>query len=134
MKNKKVVVNFLLLLILVFLTSGCSSIRNIKWCEDWDKVDYALLGVSTIAQGIDWRQTRQAMGRTDVIYFETNPILGSRPSKDSVDLYFAISFATKVGVAYLLPSDLRKVWLGGWTVMNGYNVDKNRSHGLSISW
>ena len=101
--------------------------------DKWDRTDYALLAVSTLTMGIDWRQTRRIAEQPER-YYETNPIIGRHPSLDRVDQYFAISWIIKAGIAYILPSQWRKVWLGGIIGVETGCVFRNTNIGLGISW
>jgi len=99
----------------------------------WDKIDYTLLGISTGLQVIDWRQTRCIAENPDK-YWEINPVLGKHPSKGEIDLYFAGSFAMRVGVARILSGKWRKMWLSGWIGASAYCVITNDKVGIGIRW
>jgi len=117
----------ILILIFLFLCNPAFAF------EDWDKMDYTLLGTSTVLQVMDWRQTRYFVNYPEK-YYEINPILGKHPSSSEVDLYFAGSFILKLGIAYILPSKWRKIWLGGLTILSGACVINNHSIGINIRW
>ena len=101
--------------------------------DDWDGVDYALLGAMTAAQVIDWRQTRQIAEQPERFH-EVNPLIGRHPNISRVDLYFVASFAVKLGVAHVLPSEWRKVWLGTMAVGSMCLVIHNDSVGIGARW
>jgi hypothetical protein len=101
--------------------------------DKWDKTDMSLLAVGTVAQIIDWRQTRRIAEQPDRFH-EVNPALGRHPSTDRVDMYFAASLVIKAGIAHVLPSKWRKVWLGTMAVGSIGLVAHNANIGLGISW
>lgn len=101
--------------------------------DAWDRTDYTLLGTMTAVQVVDWRQTRRILEQPDR-YHEVNPILGRNPDRGSVDLYFAVSWLLKAGIAHVLPSQWRKVWLGGMAVGSLGLVIHNNNIGLGVRW
>jgi len=101
--------------------------------DDWDRTDYALLAASTALQVIDWRQTLRIADNPGR-YYEGNPLLPRHPDRGQVDRYFVGSFLIRAGVAYVLPSRWRKVWLGAMTAGSLGMVIHNDSIGLGISW
>jgi hypothetical protein len=101
--------------------------------DTWDRTDYALLGTMTVVQVIDWRQTRRISEQPER-YHEINPVIGRNPDRGSVDLYFAASWLLKVGIAHVLPSQWRKVWLGGMVVGSLGLVVHNNNIGLGVRW
>lgn len=54
---------------------------------------------------VDWGQTLNIT--SDKAYYETNPVLGPRPSRSAVNRYFATAILTHVALAYVLPKKLR---------------------------
>jgi|WetSurMetagenome_2_1015567.scaffolds.fasta_scaffold715445_2 hypothetical protein len=77
---------------------------------------------------IDWRQT------LDRRYQESNPILGSHPSRAAVDGYFMGVIVAQLLVARLLPSRWRSVFQGVTIGIEGRSVVNNWLLGASLVW
>lgn len=101
--------------------------------DKWDRTDYTLLAMSTAVMAIDWRQTRR-IAEEPKRFYEMNPILPRHPDHNQVDLYFAASWLIKVGIAHVLPSDYRKIWLGAMAVGTLGIVIHNNNIGLGLRW
>ncbi len=101
--------------------------------DKWDRTDCILLGTMVAAEIIDWRQTRRIAEQPDR-YWEINPLIGRHPSQDRVDQYFLISAVVKVGIAHVLPSQWRKIWLGIMAAGSVGCVLYNNSIGLGVQW
>lgn len=77
-------------------------------CTACTHVNRATLVASTAALVVDWRYTRgnaqrewHCGGRQ---FYESNPVMGWRPSTGAVDLYFAAAAALNTAVWVLMPS------------------------------
>lgn len=101
--------------------------------DQWDRTDYTLLATMTAAQVVDWRQTRR-ISEAPATFHEINPLIGRHPDPGRVDMYFAASWLLKIGVAHVLPSDYRKLWLSGMIGMSLGLVVHNDSIGIGARW
>lgn len=108
--------------IAVVFCFGCSGSRT------WTKADTVRQAAVVALQVADWHQTKRlATERTPTVlvekpdgssttYFsryrheEWNPILGERPSRAKIDLYFVGSIVGNAAVSCLLPSNWRGAW------------------------
>lgn len=101
--------------------------------DKWDKTDYTLLTVMVVMDVLDWRQTRYTANNPDRFH-EHNLVLGSHPSQDKVDAYFAAAVTSQFVIAHYLPSKYRKYWLGLWIGISGTAVIHNDSVGIKMQW
>ncbi len=77
----------------------------------------------------DWQQTLD-IARNPSQYSEENPILGSHPDKNDVNIYFASCAATHALVAYILPPDYSKLWQLTWIGIQSNVTHNNDKNGL----
>jgi len=96
--------------------------------DPWTKTDTALLTTGLGLKAVDYMQTKEIA--RNPAYWETNPWLGPDPEQNHVDLWFLGSALVQGGVAWLLPADWRKAWLGGWIGISGRNVIHNHRIGV----
>ena len=99
--------------------------------DEWDPASKYLAGSALAATLADWSQTRYIAKHPDQFY-ETNRVLGKHPTTGKVDAYFAGSIALSYFIADQLPSNYRKIFLGGITVVEISFVNHNKS--LGIGW
>ncbi|MHB8660707.1 MAG: hypothetical protein ACYC75_02075 [Minisyncoccota bacterium] len=108
------------------LGAGTKETKNPR---EWDKVDAGLLGTAVGSLAIDWSQTRHIASHP-AQFCERNGYLGKHPSIGKVNRYFATGIISTVGVAVVLPSTLRKFWLGGVTIVEFSAVRNNMGLGI----
>ncbi len=121
----------LLLLIsttLLLLVTGCAHYQP----DPWRGEDTAMLIGASVPLAIDWLQTKEITRNPEMT--ETNPILGEDPSQGAIDGYFVASWAGIAGIAYLLPEDMRAIWLGGVFMVEVFCVGHNVSAGVTIKF
>jgi len=105
---------------------------------DWTRKDtyFEAAALATIA--LDYSQTKGMVSKGFMIdgrpYEEHNPIMGSRPSSQTVDLYFASVAVAHVAVAYLLPQKWRRWFQAGTIVLELGVVAGNYSAGLGFGF
>lgn len=100
-------------------------------CEAWETIDTALLASSTTLLVVDWRQTRYI---SDGPWDERNPMLGTHPSKGSVDTYFLTCITAHMILSTQLPEKWRRAWMGGVALISLGCVANNLSIGVGIQW
>ncbi len=100
---------------------------------DWESADSILLGASIGLKVVDWGQTRNIAQRPRE-FRETNRFLGEHPSTAEVDRYFALSIAGTAGLAYVLPQQYRRFFLGVEIISSGHAVFRNHQIGLRVSF
>ena len=71
---------FILSLLLLFFTNVNAENRP------WTDVEKVVFVANTVLTTMDWSQTRY-LSRNPV-YYETNPILGTHPSTQKIDMFF----------------------------------------------
>lgn len=121
--------------------------------QEWGKVDYALLAGALGVYVVDWGQTRDLAKRVQTstvcvttsqetmcqsfstpVYSESGPLLPKHPTTQQVDRHFALAMAGTAGLAYLLPQQPRRLFLGATIVWEAYWINHNRSIGLHVSF
>lgn len=143
-RNKTAVMAILVIFVTLFAEIGVaqeqqteqgllSKVWEQKDKKEWDKTDSLLLGTAVTLLAVDWNQTR-TIARNPDRFHETNQILGNHPSVGKVNGYFATAIIGTVGVAMALPSEYRKFWLGGITVLEVSVTQHNRSLGIKTSF
>jgi|SRR3989338_354235 len=145
MKRSKIAVMAILaILVMLFAEIGIAQERQQEqglmakvWEQkdkkEWDKTDSILLGTAVTLLAVDWNQTR-IIARNPDRFNEKNAILGNHPSVGKVNGYFAAAIIGTIGVAMALPSEYRKFWLGGITVLEVSVTQHNRSLGIKTSF
>jgi len=115
----------LLILLLLISTSAKS--------DDWSSSDTYREAAYLTLHAADWLQTRQiARGVGD--RYETNVILGDHPSIEKVDTYFALTALAHVGIAYMMPSDLRSYFQYFTIIVESDYVTHNLNAGIKIKF
>ena len=115
--------NYLTIFLLLFVL-GCSNDRH------WTKQDTYIQSVGSILWAVEGLQTVDLSERDE--YWETNFILGKKPSKKEVYAYFSGAVIAGWVVAYMLPSDIRKYFQGFFIGTSFSSVVHNHTIGLSI--
>ena len=134
-----------LLALLFPLAAFAQDATLIPSAREWTTVDRALMATSTMLLIMDWGQTRYiakspgplpdgTLGYRPPVLYETNPLLGKRPSVGKVDLYFTAALAGNFYVADSLNSDERKLWLGAVSLIEYAIVRHNRQLGIKIAF
>lgn len=87
---------------------------------------------------IDWNQTRKltspANGPNGMNYFERNPLMDKYPAAGDVNRYFMVGMALTTGLAYVLPTDYRRLFLGGTIVIESAFIANNHRIGLRVGF
>lgn len=94
-----------------------------------DSTDKALFTTFLVVELIDWQQT--LVIAEDEQYIELNPILGEKPSKDEVNLYFLAC----IGINYLIAKSdwkYKKDWLKVSIALEIYCTTNNYRIGIRI--
>lgn len=97
--------------------------------DEWTNIDTALQLTYTAVHCMDWAQTRN-IARNPETWHEKNPILGSHPSIDKVDAYFAATLAAHTAISYLLPDPYRNIWQSVWITVEAGQVAQNYGIGI----
>lgn len=101
--------------------------------SEWTKADTAWEAGYLVLHVIDWGQTRNISRRPDA-YRELNPILGSHPSIERVNTYFALTAIAHTAISYALPADWRRGWQMVSIGMEATAVSNNYKIGLKIDF
>lgn len=94
-----------------------------------DELDAALLGGALATLAADWGQTRAIAQQPDRFH-EINPILGRHPSIGRVNSYFALAMLGTAGLAFALPREYSRIFLGGVVLLEAAVIVNN--HGIGI--
>ncbi|ACL01985.1 hypothetical protein Dalk_0276 [Desulfatibacillum aliphaticivorans] len=103
--------------------------------DEWTNRQIMLEAAALTAIGVDWLQTRDIAEHPGK-YSEKGcfGILGERPDKSNVDLYFATWAAIHLTVAHCLPSDYRELWQIGTTFAVVIATADNAAIGVRFEW
>ena len=95
-------------------------------CANWTPADTQRQIAITALHGIDWAQTRSAVG--DDRFEEVNPILGSDPTRQQVDLFMGVGLVALTVFPMLTSERYRPlvqwIFIGvkGLGVANNYRI------------
>ncbi len=112
--------------VLFIMISGAAVHAETSWNQETTARELCFL--FTLYQ--DWQQTRTIAANPDR-FKETNPILGSHPGKQDVDLYFAGCALGHAFIAYMLPPRASKIWQTTWIGIQTGVIEDNSENGLS---
>jgi hypothetical protein len=87
--------------------------RLTRHVPSWSRTDIALAGGFLAMLWVDAAQTRSLARQNWAGFYETNPILGPKPSVSRINTYTAAAAITTLGVAAILPPRARRWWLAG---------------------
>lgn len=90
------------------------------------QTQYAVLHI------IDWGQTRYIADSDE--FYEMNPVLGANPTKEAVDLYFAVTLVSHTAISFILPEKWRRKWQFFWIGLESFITASNSSAGVAISF
>ena len=101
--------------------------------KDWDKWDKEMFWTTTALIAADHLTTRDMASRYDEGFTERNPLLGKRPDKDTVDLFFLVNYITHYYITDSLKNEEHRAWyLTARFVVNGAATVNNLSLGLGF--
>lgn len=112
--------------LLVLALSGCANVH----------VNRAALIASTLALACDWGQTNQAATHAEMWpgNYETNPVLGGRPSPEAVDAYFVGAIAVNAALWLAMPARYRSAVPIAVTAMQAVQVRNNMPQTSLCGW
>lgn len=117
---------------LLVLVLSISYLQSAHAADPWDPVDKALMTANVVTKVIDAYQTRQIRDHDNIV--EADPIgralMGRNPGDRDIVLYFGAMTALDWGIAHVLPSGWRKVYLGVRTVASIRVIHNNAELGL----
>ena len=117
----------IIILLLLLIPSYANA--EYRFAENWTREDTARQASFIIVTTADWLQTRCIAKHPDS-WRELNPIIGSHPSVDKVDAYFATAIAAHTLIAVALPAEYRKWWQYTWISLESATVVWNMSAGV----
>ena len=103
---------------------------NAQAADDWSTTDKALAASAMTAYALDWAQTRDIANHPDL--YETNPLLGRHPSNGKINIHFIGTGLITLGIAHVLPSTYRKLFLTGVVVVEARFISHNAHLGLKV--
>ncbi len=104
---------------------------NAGW-EDWTLDQKRWYVASNVLLVADWSTTRDMTRRYDEGYRELNPLLGSRPSTNKLDLYFVTVLIGHYFMTDYLQGRNREIYLYTVTGVEGAAVANNLNIGLRL--
>jgi hypothetical protein len=104
--------------------------------SSWETTDTLMLSGVAAVVVLDWGQTRNLTHQPrEKEYFEkTNFTLPAHPTTAQVDRSFALGLAATAGLAYVLPQDYRRWFLGVALVVETTTVVHNHQIGLHLQF
>lgn len=119
------------LLVLVLVLS-VAYVQEGRAADRWDSLDKALMAANVVTRVIDAHQTRQIRDHDNVVEADPvgRPLMGRNPGDRDVALYFLGVTAVDLGIAHVLPSEWRKIYLGVRTVASIRVIRNNAELGL----
>lgn len=104
-------------------------------CAQWERTDTAMLAGAMTLIVVDWGQARDMVKRqASEGYHENNPLLPEHPTTADINHAAIIGLAGTAGLAYVLPQQYRRWFLGGVIVIETAVVAKNHQIGLRVSF
>lgn len=101
--------------------------------DEWTKADTAREAAYLALHVADWGQTLDIADHPER-WHETNPVLGSHPSRGEVNGWFAATALLHPVVSYLLPKPYREMWQYGTIGLELYCVGNNYSIGIGYGY
>lgn len=98
---------------------------------NWSTTDRNLAVASAVLTVVDWRQTRNLVGREG--YYERNLIMGKNPSIHEVNRHFLGVSLLLAGLAHFVPeyrTEILSIYVGVQTI----NTVRNYSIGLRMNF
>lgn len=117
---------WVVILAAVLVLVGCGP-RN------WTRADSAREAAYLALHVADWGQTLDIADHPEK-WHETNPVLGSHPSRGEVNGWFAATALLHPVVSYLLPKPYREMWQYGTIGLELYCVGNNYSVGIGYGF
>ena len=100
--------------------------------DKWTTKNTILQSTFAAVTVIDWAQTLHAARNPDK-FTETNPILGSHPSKGRVNAYFPLYIASHTYIATKIDEPYRTLWQSFYIIWEVDAVNNNRTQGIGFS-
>ena len=100
----------------------------------WRPGEIALAGAFTAALLLDAAQTRRLARGGWRGFYETNPILGTRPSEGRINTYTAVAGLSVLGAAAVAPKRLRPWVLGLAFAVEAYALGAMSQRGVAIKF
>ena len=101
--------------------------------REWTTEEKQWGATAGVLLAVDWATTRNMTHRYDEGYYERNPLLGQKPSTDTVNLYFlAVTPAVFLAADYF--SDYRKEILQATSLIELIMVGNNLRIGLKFQF
>jgi len=101
--------------------------------DEWTKEDTYREAAYLALHVADWGQTLEVANHPDE-YHETNPVLGSHPSRGRVNAYFIATGILHPVVSYVLPRPYRELWQYGTIGIEIICVGNNAAIGVGFGF
>ena len=135
----------LIILLLIVLLTGCTSIKNNV--RSWDRYDTAYQATYLAITAVDYAQTRW-MARQDWFFdgrshTDVCPFLSKRPSVGEVDILIPLGIVAHTAIALALPPQYkvlgfqinpRRIWQMFWIITEAGAVGNNWSGGVKVEF
>ncbi len=124
------------LIFIVFIVAAISFLVGTTTAfafDEWTKKDTIYQLTYATLHIVDWGQTRYIAKNPDRFH-EKNLVLGKHPSAAEVDVYFAATLVAHTGIAYILPTEYRRIWQCVWIGVEGGCVARNFRLGIKLDF
>ena len=131
--------------LMVLILFGCSAIKNN--IKSWDRYDTAYQATYLTLTAVDLAQThwmaKQDWKWDDGEWKEFNPLLGTKPHQDKVDILIPVGMILHTGIALALPPKYkilgfeinpRRIWQMIWIITEAGAVGNNMGAGVRIEF
>ena len=118
---------------LKFILAAILLLSTAAHADEWSTGDTVRQSILLGVTFIDYKQTLNIVEHPDK-WHENNPLLGSHPSRDKVNLYFLATAALQFGTAYVLPAKIRDLYQYGYIGYEVGFVDSNFRLGISAGF
>lgn len=125
--NKKALQSIIAAILMLLLTPAAHA-----WTEKDTLWETAYLATHIT----DWGQTRDIARHcsSSGAYFETNPVLGTCPSVETVNNYFIGTAMVHAAVAHMLPAKYRRMFQMGTIGIQMNFISNNSRIGLEVNF
>ena len=120
--------------VLSIILAVISSVASAEY-KDWDQWDKEMFWTTTAMMAVDHLTTRDMASRYDEGYTEdwNSWMLGERPDKDTVDLFFLVNYITHYYITDYIQHDEHRAWyLTARFVISGGAAVNNLTLGLGL--
>lgn len=103
-------------------------------CDNWSAHDTVAQSIYYVAHAADWGTTLDIAPRRGEGYYETNPVLGTHPSRARVNTHFAVTGLLHMAISCVLSPKYRTVWQYTTIAVEVGYASNNLKIGLNLNF